>query len=104
MHFAAVRESRLGAKDIFATVEGLVDRAGKFVRRMGDDFPRAIDLVSSDRLNVRALVTHRESVNAAPEIFKALAQNRPGYLKALHYPNGDGRPAKVTARNCSSSV
>jgi threonine dehydrogenase-like Zn-dependent dehydrogenase len=32
----------------------------KFVRRMGDDFPRAIDLVSSDRVNARALVTHRE--------------------------------------------
>jgi threonine dehydrogenase-like Zn-dependent dehydrogenase len=43
----------------------------KFVRRMGDDFPRAIDLVSSDRVNVRALVTHRESLNAAPELFEA---------------------------------
>jgi threonine dehydrogenase-like Zn-dependent dehydrogenase len=68
----------------------------KFVRRMGDDFPRAIDLVSSGGVNVRALVTHRESLNAAPELFEALAQNRPGYLKALLYPNGDG-PAKMTA-------
>ena len=33
----------------------------KFVRRMGDDFPHAIDLVSSGRVKVRALVTHRES-------------------------------------------
>jgi L-iditol 2-dehydrogenase len=57
---------------------------------MGDDFPRAIDLVSSGGVNVRALVTHRESLNAAPELFEALAQNRPGYLKALLYPNGDG--------------
>jgi hypothetical protein len=61
----------------------------KFVRRMGDDFPRAVDLVSSDRVNVRALVTHRESLKAAPELFEALAQNRPGSLKALLYPNGD---------------
>jgi L-iditol 2-dehydrogenase len=57
---------------------------------MGDDFPRAIDLVSSGRVNVRALVTHRESLNAAPEVFETLTQNRPGYLKALLYPNGDG--------------
>ena len=62
----------------------------KFVRRMGDDYPRAIDFVSSGRVNVRALVTHRESLNAAPELFEALAQNRCGYLKALLYPNGDG--------------
>jgi len=135
----------LGAKDIFATVEDFVDKAGKcgrplvieatnsafgfrdavlaariggrvvlagipdgdvytlsasearrrglkikFVRRMGDDFPRAIDLVSSGRVNVRALVTHRESLNAAPDLFESLAQNRPGYLKALLYPNGEG--------------
>ena len=66
----------------------------KFVRRMGDDFPRAIDLVSSDRVNVRALVRHRESLNAAPELFEALVQNRPGYLKALLYPNGDSARLK----------
>jgi hypothetical protein len=41
----------------------------KFVRRMGDDYPRAIEFVSSGRVNVRALVTHRESLNAAPEVF-----------------------------------
>jgi L-iditol 2-dehydrogenase len=55
----------------------------KFLRRMGDDFPRAIALVISGRVNVRALVTHRESPNAAPELFEALAQNQPGHLKAL---------------------
>jgi L-iditol 2-dehydrogenase len=37
----------------------------KFLRRMGDDFPRAIDFISSGRVNVRAIVTHRESLNAA---------------------------------------
>ena len=61
----------------------------KFVRRMGDDYPRAIDLVTSGRVNVRAIVTHRESLDAAPELFKALAQNRPSYVKALLYPNGE---------------
>ena len=65
----AVRASRIGGRVVLA---GIPDgdaytlsasearRRGlkiKFVRRMGDDFPRAIDLVSSDRVNVRALVT-----------------------------------------------
>ena len=59
----------------------------KFVRRTDDDFPRAIDLVSSGRVNVKAMVTHRESLNAAPEVFEVLAQNQAGYLKVLLYPN-----------------
>jgi L-iditol 2-dehydrogenase len=42
---------------------------------MGDDYPRAIDLVSSGHVNVRAMVTHRESLDAAPDVFEALAQN-----------------------------
>ena len=61
---------------------------------MGDDYPRAIDLVTSGRVNVRAVVTHRERLDAAPELIKALAQNQPSYVKALLYPNGedgDGR-------------
>jgi hypothetical protein len=28
-------------------------------------------------------------LDAAPELFKALAQNQPGYVKALLYPNGE---------------
>src|SRR5271166_707165 len=73
----AVRASRIGGRVVLA---GIPDgdaytlsasearRRGlkiKFVRRMGDDYPRAIDFVSSGRVNVRALVTHRESLNAA---------------------------------------
>ena len=98
----AVRASRIGGRvvlagipddDAYTLAASEARRRGlkiKFVRRMGDDYPRAINLVSSGRVNVRALVTHRESLNAAPELFEALAQNRPGYLKALLYPNGDG--------------
>jgi L-iditol 2-dehydrogenase len=37
----------------------------KFVRPGGNDYPRATDLVTSGRLNVRAIVTHGESLNAA---------------------------------------
>jgi L-iditol 2-dehydrogenase len=96
----AVRAARVGGRivlagipdgDVYTLSASEARRRGlkiKFVRRMGDDYPRAIDLVSSGRVNVRALVTHQKSLNAAPELFEALAQNRPGYLKALLYPNG----------------
>jgi L-iditol 2-dehydrogenase len=97
----AVRASRIGGRVVLA---GIPDgdaytlsasdarRRGlkiKFVRRMGDDYPRAIDLVTSGRVNVRAIVTHRESLNAALKLFEALAQNQPSYVKALLYPNGE---------------
>jgi L-iditol 2-dehydrogenase len=96
----AVRASRIGGRVVLA---GIPDgdaytlsasearRRGlkiKFVRRMGDDYPRAIDLVTSGRVNVRALVTHRENLRAARELFAALAQNRPGYVKTLLFPTG----------------
>jgi hypothetical protein len=42
-------------------------------------------------VNFGALVVAcREDLNAVPELFEVPAQNRPGYLKALLYPNGDG--------------
>ena len=40
--------------------------------------PDVGDLISV-RVNVGALVAHRERLKAAPELFEALAQNRPGY-------------------------
>jgi L-iditol 2-dehydrogenase len=97
----AVRASRIGGRVVLAgipdgdayTLSGSEARRRglniKFVRRMGDGYPRAIDLVTSGRVNVRAIVTHRESLDAGPEPFEALAQNGPGYVKALLYPNGE---------------
>ena len=79
----AVRASRIGGRVVLAGIPdddaytlsaSEVRRHGlkiKFVRRMGDDYPRAIDFVSLGRVNVRALVTQRESLNAAPELFGA---------------------------------
>ena len=46
----------------------------KFVRRMGEDYARAIRLVSSGRVNVKAVVTHREGLQKSPELFEGLAQ------------------------------
>ncbi len=60
----------------------------KFVRRMGDDYPRGIALVAGGRVDVRAVVTHQAPLQEAPALFDALARSRPGYLKALLLPNG----------------
>jgi L-iditol 2-dehydrogenase len=60
----------------------------KFARRMGDVYPRAIDLVDSGRVDVATLVTHRVGLEEGPGLFRALADNEPGYVKALIYPNG----------------
>jgi len=60
----------------------------KFVRRMGDDYARGIELVVSGRVDVKAVVTHQASLARAPDLFAALAESRPGYLKALLLPNG----------------
>jgi L-iditol 2-dehydrogenase len=61
----------------------------KFVRRMGDDYPRAIRLVSSGLVDVKSVVTHRESLTMAPKLFESLAGSRPGYLKAMLFPNAE---------------
>jgi L-iditol 2-dehydrogenase len=97
----AVRASRIGGRVVLA---GIPDgdaytlstsdarRRGlkiKFVRWMGDDYPRAIELVTSGRVNMRAIVTHRESLDAAPELSMTLARNQPSYPRALLYPNGE---------------
>jgi L-iditol 2-dehydrogenase len=60
----------------------------KFARRMGDVYPRAIALVASRRVDVASLVTHRVDLAATPGVFAALADNQPGFVKALIYPNG----------------
>ncbi len=97
----AVMASRIGGRVILAGIPDgdsyVLPAAGarrrglniKFVRRMGDDYPRAIRLVASERVNVKVLVTHREGLKKAPELFEALAESRPGYLKVLLYPNGE---------------
>ena len=44
---------------------------------------------------IGACAQARLSLDAAPDVFEALAQNRPGYVRALFYPNGK----EATARN-----
>ena len=60
----------------------------KFSRRMGEVYPRAINLVASGRVDVTSLVSHRVGLAATPGAFRDLADNAPGYVKVLIYPNG----------------
>lgn len=55
---------------------------------MGDDYPRAIELIRSGRVNVAKVVSHQVGLDDAPRMFEALARNEPGYLKVLIDPSG----------------
>lgn len=60
----------------------------KFARRMGEVYPRAIELVKSGKVDVASMVSHHIGIDKAPAAFQALAENAPGYIKVLIYPNG----------------
>jgi L-iditol 2-dehydrogenase len=60
----------------------------KFARRMGEVYPRAIELVKSGKVDVASMVSHRIGLDETPAAFQALAENAPGYIKVLIYPNG----------------
>jgi L-iditol 2-dehydrogenase len=60
----------------------------KFARRMGEVYPRAIELVKSGKVDVASMVSHRIGLDETPAAFQALAEETPGYIKVLIYPNG----------------
>ena len=46
----------------------------KFVRRMGEDFPRGVDLVASGQVNVRAVVSHRGAAQPGGRAVRGLGR------------------------------
>lgn len=60
----------------------------KFARRMGEVYPRAIELVAGGKVDVTSLVTHQVGLDEAPDTFRNHADNVPGYIKSLIYPKG----------------
>lgn len=60
----------------------------KFVRRMGDDYPRAVALVASGAIDVDCLVSHRLPLSEAPAAFRRHAEGAPDAVKTVIYPNG----------------
>ncbi|MGH7071295.1 MAG: zinc-dependent alcohol dehydrogenase [Acetobacteraceae bacterium] len=59
----------------------------KFARRMGDVYPRAIQLVREKLVDVESLVTRRFALADAPEAFRLHAANTPGLVKSLIVPS-----------------
>jgi L-iditol 2-dehydrogenase len=96
----AVRAARIGGRivlvgipdgDTYTLPAADARRRGlkiKFARRMGEVYPRAISLVAAGKVDVESVVSHRIELEETPNAFKALAENAPGYVKVLIYPNG----------------
>ncbi len=91
----AVRASRIGGRivlvgipdgDTYTLPAADTRRRGlkiKFARRMGHVYPLAIQFLAAGKVDVRSIVTHRVGLEEAPGVFAALADNAPGYGKAL---------------------
>lgn len=60
----------------------------RFSRRMGDVYPRAIELVRSGRIDVDALVSEQVSLADAPAAFARQCAGADGLLKTIILPNG----------------
>jgi L-iditol 2-dehydrogenase len=59
---------------------------------MADVCPRAVQPVAAGKVDVDAVVSHRFGLDGAPEAFRLHAENAPGMLKSLIFPNReDGR-------------
>jgi L-iditol 2-dehydrogenase len=96
----AVRAARIGGRvvlvgipdgDTYTLPAAEARRRGlqiKFARRMGEVYPRALHLVASGKVDVVSMVSHRVGLDETPAVFKALADNAPGYIKVLIYPHG----------------
>ncbi|BBE74601.1 zinc-dependent alcohol dehydrogenase [Oharaeibacter diazotrophicus] len=59
----------------------------KFARRMGEVYPRAIELVTRRKVDVASMVTHEVGLDEAPRAFQRHAESAPGVIKTLIYPN-----------------
>ena len=99
----AVRAARIGGRvvlvgipdgDTYTLPAAESRRRGlkiKFARRMGEVYPRAIDLVRAGKVDVTSMVTAEVGLDEAPELFRRHAADEPGLIKSLIYPNGKER-------------
>jgi L-iditol 2-dehydrogenase len=59
----------------------------KFSRRMGPVYPRAIQLVAEERIDVSSIVTHHFALEECRRGFELQAEYREGALKSIIVPN-----------------
>ena len=77
--------------DQFTLNASLVRRKGltiKMSRRMGNVYPRAIQMVQRQKVNLAPLVTHRFGLARAPEAFEVHASYKDDVIKSVIYPWG----------------
>lgn len=58
-----------------------------FSRRMGQVYPRAIELVHNNLVDVDALISHRFDLSDTPTAFAMQAAGEDGLVKSMVYPN-----------------
>ncbi len=99
----AVRAARIGGRivlvgipdgDTYTLPAAEARRRGlgiKFSRRMGHVYPRAISLVTSGKVDVESVISHRFALAEGPDVFRQHAADQPGLVKSLIYP----RPAAI---------
>lgn len=97
----AIKTSRIGGRlimvgipdgDIYGNVMASEARRRgltlKFSRRMGDVYPRAIELVRQKKVDVDILVSHHFNLESTPDAFRMQADEEPGFIKSVVYPFG----------------
>lgn len=70
----------------YALTASMARRKGvtiKFCRRMGDVYPRAIELVASNQVDLESLVTHRCSLEETPKALALQARYGDGSIKTM---------------------
>jgi len=95
----AIKTSRIGGRlimvgipdgDNYSTIQAAEARRRgltlKFSRRMGDVYPRAIELVQSEKVDVDALVSHHFNLDGTPEAFQIQAAEQAGHIKSIVCP------------------
>ena len=58
----------------------------RFSRRMGDVYPRAIELVKQQRVDVDSIVSHHLPLKDTAQAFEWQADNKVGLIKSMVYP------------------
>lgn len=97
----AIEASRIGGRlimvgipdgDSYSTIRAAEARRRglslKFSRRMGNVYPRAIELVQSNKVDVDVLVSHHFALDGTPEAFEIQADEQAGLVKSVIHPSG----------------
>lgn len=97
----AIKTSRIGGRlimvgipdgDTYSNIQASEARRRgltlKFSRRMGNVYPRAIELVAQNKIDVDILVSHHFDLQGSSDAFKIQADEEPGFIKSVVYPSG----------------